>query len=110
MVTGSGCSARIVSGQVSVIPEAEEFATMGLIPAGAYNNREFREQMITFAETVPRTMQDLLFGPQTSGGLLISVSNVHCAALVSALKDGGIADAAQIGEILNGPEEKIWVV
>jgi selenide,water dikinase len=59
---------------VPVIPEAEEFAAMGLIPAGAYKNRDFREQMITFAETVPRTLQDLLFDPQTSGGLLISVS------------------------------------
>ena len=54
MVNGSGCSARIVSSQVPVIPEAEDFAAMGLIPAGAYKNREFREQMITFAETVPR--------------------------------------------------------
>jgi selenide,water dikinase len=53
MVNGSGCSARIFSGQVPVIPEAEDFAAMGLIPAGAYKNREFREQMITFAETVP---------------------------------------------------------
>ena len=54
MVNGSDCSARIVSSQVPVIPEAEDFAAMRLIPAGAYKNREFREQMITFAETVPR--------------------------------------------------------
>jgi selenide,water dikinase len=93
MVNGSGCSVRIFSEQVPVIPEAEDFAAMGLIPAGAYKNREFREQMITFAETVPRTLQDLLFDPQTSGGLLISVSEVHCNDLISALKDGGIADA-----------------
>jgi len=109
MVNGSGCSARIDSGQTPVISEALEFAAMGLIPAGAYKNREFREQMIIFAEQVPRTLQDLLYDPQTSGGLLISVSEVHCAALVSALKDGGIDDAAQIGDICNGPEEKIWV-
>jgi len=110
MVIGSGCSARIVSGQVPVIPEAEEFAAMGLIPAGAYKNREFREQMITFAETVPRTLQDLLFDPQTSGGLLISVSDVHCTDLVSALKDGGITDAAQIGDIVDSQEERISVI
>lgn len=110
MVNGSGCSARIVSGQVPVIPEAEEFATMGLIPAGAYKNREFREQMITFAETVPRTMQDLLFDPQTSGGLLIGVSDVHCKDLISALKDGGIVDAAHIGDIVDSQEERISVI
>jgi len=83
---------------------------MGLIPAGAYNNREFREQMITFTETVPRTLQDLLFDPQTSGGLLISVSDFHCNALVSALKDGGIADAARIGDVVDSPEEKISII
>ncbi len=110
MVNGSGCSVRIVSGQVPVIPEAEEFAAMGLIPAGAYKNREFREQMISFAETVPRTLQDLLFDPQTSGGLLISVSDVHCNDLVSALKDGGITDAARIGEVVDSHEEKISVI
>ena len=110
MVNGSGCRVRLFSGQVPVIPEAEEFAAMGLIPAGAYKNREFREQMITFAETVPRPLQDLLFDPQTSGGLLISVGDVHCNDLVSALKDGGITDAAQIGEVVDSREEKISVI
>jgi len=110
MVNGSGCSARIVAGQVPVIPEAEEFAAMGLIPAGAYKNREFREQMITLAATVPRTLQDLLFDPQTSGGLLISVSDGHCHDLVSALTDGGITDAAPIGDIVDSQEERISVV
>ena len=110
MVNGSGCSARIDSGQMPVISEALEFAAMGLIPAGAYKNREFREYMITFAETVPRTLQDLLFDPQTSGGLLISVSDVHCNDLISALKDGGITDAARIGEVVDSHEEKISVI
>lgn len=109
MVKGSGCSARIDAGRVPVIPEAKEFAAMGLIPAGAYKNREFREKMITFAETTPRALQDLLFDPQTSGGLLISVSDGHSTALVSALKDGGIAEAARIGAILDGPDERIQV-
>jgi len=110
MVNGSGCSARIDSGRVPVIPEAEGFAAMGLIPAGAYKNKEFREQMITIAETVPRALRDLLFDPQTSGGLLISVSGVQCANLVSALKDGGIADAALIGDVVDSHEERIWVI
>ena len=110
MVNGLGCSVRIFSGQVPVIPEAEGFAAMGLIPAGAYKNRDFREQMITFAETVPRTLQDLLFDPQTSGGLLISVSDVHCNDLVSALKEGGIADAVRIGDVVDSKEKIISVI
>jgi len=94
---------------VPVIAEALEFASMGLIPAGAYKNKEFREKMIVFAETVPRALQDVLFDPQTSGGLLISVSGSQATALVAALQGGGIDDAALIGEIIDTPEEKIWV-
>jgi selenide,water dikinase len=110
MVCGSGMSVRVFSQQVPVIPEALEFAAMGLIPAGAYKNREFRESMIEFAETVARSRQDVLVDPQTSGGLLISVNGHQADELTAALKDAGIGDAARIGEILNGPEEKIWVV
>ena len=110
MVCGSATGVRVDSLQVPVISEALKFASMGLIPAGAYKNKEFREQMFAFAETVPRAFQDVLFDPQTSGGLLISVSDSQAAALVAALKDAGIGDAAQIGEIIHGPEEKILVV
>jgi selenide,water dikinase len=110
MVCGSGTSVRIDSGQVPVISEALEFASMGLIPAGAHKNRAFREDMITLAETVPRALQDVLFDPQTSGGLLISVNENQAGALVSALKDQGIDDVALIGEIIDSPDERIHVV
>lgn len=110
MVCGSNMSVRVFSEQVPVIAEALEFASLGLIPAGAYKNREFRESMIDFAETVERSRQDILVDPQTSGGLLISVDGHQSGELVATLKDAGIGDAAAIGEILSGPEEKIWVV
>ncbi len=110
MVCGSSASVRVFSGQVPMIAEALELAAMGLIPAGAYKNREFRDPMTTFADEVKRSLQDVLFDPQTSGGLLISISRQQAGDLVAALKDAGIGDAAQIGEVLSGPEEKIWVV
>jgi selenide, water dikinase len=109
MVDGSGMGARIFADQVPVMPEALEFAAMGLIPAGAYKNREFRETMIHIAGTVARSLQDVLFDPQTSGGLLISVHKDQASDLVAALHDARIGAAAQIGEVLDGPEEKIQV-
>jgi hydrogenase maturation factor len=42
--------------------------------------------------------------------LLICVSAAHAAGIIAALQDRGIGDAADIGEILDGPQEKIWVV
>lgn len=110
MIDGSGAGARIFSQQVPMIAEALEFASMGLIPAGAHKNREFRETMIDFAQTVERARQDVLVDPQTSGGLLISISEDQAGDLVKALQDEGITAAAEVGEILSGPEEKIWVV
>lgn len=109
MVFKSGRSVRLFSKEVPVIPEALDFAAMGLIPAGAYKNREFRESMVLFDKTVSRTLQDVLFDPQTSGGLLMSVKASQAASLVAALKDAGIEAAAEIGEVVDGPEGKIRV-
>lgn len=110
MVCGSGTSVRIESAKVPVIAEALEFANMGFVPAGAYKNKEFREKMTACAETVPRSLQDVLVDPQTSGGLLISVGGSQAASLACALQAGGIVDAAVIGEVTADPAEKISVV
>ena len=109
MVVGSGRSVRIFAGRVPFIEGALTFAEMGLIPAGAYRNREFRAAMIVVADDVPRARQDFLFDPQTSGGLLISVKGDQAGALVDALHAAGMAEAALIGEVLDAPEEKIHV-
>ena len=109
MVFKSGRSVRLFSKEVPVIPEALDFASMGLIPAGAYKNREFRDSMVLFGKTVNRALQDVLFDPQTSGGLLMSVKASQAPGLVAALKDAGIEAAAEIGEVVDGPEEKIRV-
>ena len=83
---------------------------MGLIPAGAYKNKEFREAMVVIEPGVDRARQDLLYDPQTSGGLLISVSRAQAGDLVKALRNAGIDESAEVGEVLAEPEEKIWVV
>jgi selenide, water dikinase len=110
MVEGSGRCVRISADQVPVIPEALEYAAMGLIPAGAYKNRKFREPMLQIDGTVARALQDVLFDPQTSGGLLIGVQKNQASGLITALHDAGAGAAAQIGEVLDGPEEIIRVV
>jgi selenide,water dikinase len=110
MVCGAGLGVRLDAKRVPVIPEALEFAAMGLIPASAYQNRSFREGMIKLADTVSRELKDLLFDPQTSGGLLITVRRDQAAALVADLQKRGMEAAAIIGEVVAGSLEKIWVV
>ena len=109
MVLHSGCAIRLQSDQIPIIPEAKGFAQMGFIPAGAYRNREFRAGMTEFGLSVDRFLQDLLFDPQTSGGLLISVSEKDSADLLRKLKTGGVHDAVIIGDVISPSEERVFV-
>ena len=109
MVVDSNFGIEIWSEKITVIPEALEYAGMGLVPAGAYKNREFRESMVDFAPSVDRLIQDILFDPQTSGGLLICVEKESADDLVKSLKRKEINDAAVIGEVLSSPKGKIVV-
>ena len=109
MVVDSGCGVRITAAQVPMYAEALEWAAMGLIPAGAYNNRNFRGAFVDFGVDVPQKVQDLLFDPQTSGGLLISVEGNEAEGLVAALKAKGIESAAIVGEVVANPVDRIIV-
>jgi len=109
MVSSSGCGVRIKADSVPVYSEALEYAAMGLVPAGAYRNRDFRLFMVDFAPTVNRILQDVLFDPQTSGGLLICVVPEKAEDLLMALKAKGVHDAAMVGEVISKPKEKILV-
>jgi len=109
MVSGSGFGVRIKADSVPVYPEALEYAAMGLVPAGAYRNRDFRLFMVDFAPTVNRILQDVLFDPQTSGGLLICVAPEKAGDLLKSLKAKGVEDAAMVGEVVAEPKERIEV-
>lgn len=109
MVVDSGHGVRICSADVPMYPEALEWAAMGLIPAGAYSNRSFRGAFVDFGADVPRNVQDLLFDPQTSGGLLIVVAAGEAGRLVDALRAEGIDCAAIVGEVVAEPVDRIIV-
>ena len=99
MVSESGYGIEIISDKLPIIPEAMEFAAMGLVPAGTYRNREFREPMTDIAPSVDRALQDILFDPQTSGGLLICVESRQADSLLFELKKKGMSTAAIIGSV-----------
>ncbi|MDA8418214.1 MAG: selenide, water dikinase SelD [Desulfobacteraceae bacterium] len=109
MVVGSGCGVNIEAAAVPVPDEALEWAGMGLIPAGAYNNRKFRGPFVDFGPRVSKRLQDVLFDPQTSGGLLLAVAAPAAAGLLAALRERGVEGAALVGEVTPGPSERIVV-
>jgi selenide, water dikinase len=109
MVVDSGAGERISSAAVPIYEEALAWAAMGLIPAGAYANRDFRGRFVTLAPDIPQNLRDLLFDPQTSGGLLMAVAREEAERLLSSLLAAGLTDSAIIGEIVARPEEMIVV-
>jgi selenide,water dikinase len=109
MVVGSGCSIEIDSGSIPLIHEAIEFAQMGLIPAGAYKNKEFREHMVDIASKVPREIEDILFDPQTSGGLLMAVDTSAAKDLLRSLIEKRVSSVAIVGRVADNGKEKIRI-
>lgn len=110
MVLGSGLGIQIQANNVPILKEALEYAAMGLIPAGMYKNWKFRELMVDVSSSVDTVLQDVLFDPQTSGGLLICVAADSAKDLLSRLKERGISSAEIIGEVTTEPKEKIKVI
>lgn len=95
MAQGSDVKMRVDVGAVDMIPEALAFAKMGVLPAGMYRNRSFAESAVAL-EGVALERADLLFDPQTSGGLMIAVSPRDADALFEELQ-GCVPSAQRIG-------------
>ena len=109
MIQGSEVGMMIYAASVPVFAEAIEFARMGLVPGGTYRNKEFRSNMVEHAGDIPDYMQDILFDPQTSGGLLISVSAAKAELLLTRLHEAGVTEAAIIGEVVEQPMGRIVI-
>ncbi len=109
MINGSDVGMTINATAVPFFPEAREYAEMGMIPGGLHRNRDFRSNMVTIKKTVPDYMSDILFDPQTSGGLLISVAPEKAQGLLERIHREGIDEAALIGEVVAEPKGKIIV-
>ena len=98
MAQGSGCTLHIRTESVPYYREAIECAEMGFVPAGAYRNREYAGMGVKLRGEVSRAMQDILYDPQTSGGLLISVPREEGLRMLEEMH-AAVPDAALIGYV-----------
>jgi selenide, water dikinase len=110
MAANSGVCLRVYSDKIPYYPEAAKFAAVGLCPAGLYRNRDFYLNSVSFAASVPEYMHDILFDPQTSGGLFMSVPAAKAEMLLERLKGAGVEEAAIIGEAVENPKGTVSVV
>ena len=97
MAQGSDVEIILNVDEIDLIPEALELARMGILPAGMYRNRNFAEAAVD-AGDVELAKQDMLYDPQTAGGLLIAVDPEDADALYEDLK-GAVPSAQRIGTV-----------
>lgn len=85
--------------RIPVIKGAENYCRMGFLPAGAYANRRFYQSHVENASRVPDAAVDLLYDPQTSGGLLACVAPEMAEPLCARMSERGETWCAVIGEV-----------
>jgi selenide, water dikinase len=110
MMQGTNLGLKIMLEKVPIIDVALGFAAMGMVPGGTHKNRSFRAALVDIDEGVDPAMQDILYDPQTSGGLCIAVEPTSADGLVEHLHSEGVEHAAIIGEVVDYPAGIIQVV
>ncbi len=109
MAEGSNVSFEININKVPVISNVIEYAQMGLVPAGAYNNMSYFEGKVEY-NNVDEAYVDLFFDPQTSGGLLFSVNENDAQSILKDMQSKGLdTKFAIIGKVIEKKEKFIYL-
>lgn len=107
MMMASDGSAVLDVAAVPFIPEAVEYAGKELVPGGAYRNREYHKGQVDY-EQLPEELINLLWDPQTSGGLLVSVPRAEADEIMRSLAKAGLGrDTAVIGHVVPKAEKAV---
>lgn len=110
MATASQVGMVIQSEAIPIFREAMDYAKSGLVPGGAHSNRQFFSCKVEAQSNVEEVLLDILYDPQTSGGLLISLPSRGAEELVAVLKKEGLAYSSIVGEVVKGPSGKIQLL
>jgi selenide,water dikinase len=105
MALASGVTLEIEVDRLRFLDGALEYARLGAITGGLTNNREFASCVVETARDIAPEIEDLLYDPQTSGGLLISLPEADAAALASAY-----LEAYAIGRVLTRQAKPIRLI
>jgi selenide, water dikinase len=109
MIEGSEVGLIVDADAVPVFRGVREIVDKGIIPGGLIRNKTFRMNLIEAGPQCPPQLLDILFDPQTSGGLLISLAAGQAESLLHRMHEAGIPEAAIIGEVTSAPKGKIVV-
>ena len=107
MASASDITIELDKENIPVIGGARDFAEMGLVPAGTYNNKMYLDGKYELID-VPEWLEDILFDPQTSGGLLLSVPENEAGSVMKELETLKIKSAI-IGKVVEKKDVPIIV-
>lgn len=109
MAEGSNVTFDINVADLNIINGAIEYAQMGLVPAGAYRNREYFSSKVSINNVLEEYI-DLLYDPQTSGGLLFSVREELADDIINDLEKSGIdTKFGIVGKVIDKQDKYIVV-
>lgn len=100
MAEGSGVTIKLKGSKIPIIAPALEYAAMGMIPGGMYRNREYFKSRIQVIGDFSEALLDLMYDPQTSGGLLLSVAAQDAEGVLERLSKTLSCSFAEIGEVV----------
>ncbi len=110
MVEDADVGMLIHASSVPFFPGVKELVEKGIVPGGLERNRQYRSKLIEAAPSCPDWMVDIMFDPQTAGGLLIALPEMQAETLIGRMRSNGIAEATIVGEIISKPKGKIRVL
>jgi selenide, water dikinase len=110
MAEGSGVTLQIEESDLPLMAGALELCRAGMIPGGGQRNREFYAPHVRISDEVADEISELLFDPQTSGGLFISLPESAAMKLLADFQTAGNADAAIVGRVVARGEFPIEVI
>ncbi len=110
MLSASNASAELSFKDVPLLDGAESLALEGLVPGGTQRNRNAAETSVEWASELQEYEKLLLCDAQTSGGLLIAVSQDRKDALLAELERRGVSAASVVGRITDGSSGSVRVL
>jgi len=110
MAKGSEVQINLLYDKLPFYPNALRMYRRGETTGSNKANRRLAEGFFKKIRELSREEEELLFDPQTSGGLLVSVPSTEADRLVAELKRAGIETADRVGEVVSGPQPSICII
>lgn len=109
MAMGSDTTLVLEAERIPILPEAISFASMGLVPAGAYDNRSYVGDNAQISPQVDRALVDAIYDPQTSGGLLFSIAEEDVEEMLTRLQQLTTTSYGVVGRVIEGTGKAVII-